>query len=85
MINASHNFINSVNKTGKLIVIEGDWRSFGVASEIISTVCESNKCKLNKPPIRLCYPDSHTPASRILENEFYINEKDIIKTIKEIL
>ena len=77
--------INSVNKTGKLLVIEGDWRSFGIASEVISTVCESEKCKLVKSPVRLCYPDSHTPASSFLENEFYISENDIIKSIEKIV
>ena len=77
--------ITSVEKTGKLLVVEGDWISFGVASEIISSVCESKKCKLAIPPLRLCYPNSHTPMSSKLENEFYINEEDIIKAIKKIL
>ena len=77
--------INSVKKTGKLMVVEGDWRSFGIASEIISTVCESGKCKLDKPPVRLCYPDSHTPASSFLENEFYINENDVVKAIEKTI
>ena len=77
--------INSVKKTGKLMVVEGDWRSFGIASEVISTVCESEKCKLDKSPVRLCYPDSHTPASSHLENEFYISENDILKAIEKIV
>jgi acetoin:2,6-dichlorophenolindophenol oxidoreductase subunit beta len=77
--------IRSVNKTGKLMVVEGDWRSFGAASEIISSVCESNKCHLEKPPVRLCYPNSHTPASQYLEKKFYINENDIVKAIQNIV
>ena len=77
--------IHSVNKTGKLMVVEGDWRSFGIASEIIASVCESEKCNLDKPPLRLCYPDSHTPMSSFLEDEFYINENDIIQALKKIL
>ena len=77
--------IHSVNKTGKLMVVEGDWRSFGIASEIISSVCESEKCSLDKPPVRLCYPDSHTPASSFLENEFYINENDIVQALTKIM
>ena len=80
-----NSIITSVEKTGKLLVVEGDWISFGVASEIISSVCESKKCKLAIPPLRLCYPNSHTPMSSKLENEFYINEEDIIKAIKKIL
>ena len=77
--------IHSVNKTGKLMVVEGDWRSFGIASEIIASVCESEKCNLDKPPLRLCYPDSHTPMSSFLEDKFYINENNIIQAIKQIL
>ena len=67
------------------MVVEGDWRSFGIASEIISSVCESEKCSLDKPPVRLCYPDSHTPASSFLENEFYINENDIVQALTKIM
>jgi acetoin:2,6-dichlorophenolindophenol oxidoreductase subunit beta len=77
--------IDSVHKTRKLLVIEGDWRSFSVASEIISTVCESAKCKLDKSPVRLCYPDSHTPASSFLEDVFYINENDVVEAINKLI
>jgi acetoin:2,6-dichlorophenolindophenol oxidoreductase subunit beta len=77
--------IDSVHKTGKLLVIEGDWRSFGIASEIISTVCESETCKLDKSPVRLCYPDSHTPASSFLEDVFYINENDVVEAINKLI
>jgi len=77
--------INSVRKTKQLLVVEGDWKSFGVSAEIISLVNEklSNKFKINSK--RLCYRNSHTPSSSYLEEKFYISEKDIIQTIKKFL
>lgn len=75
----------SVKKTKKLLVIEGDWKSFGVSSEIISRISEDKNIKLKINPVRLCYPDSHTPASSYLENIFYIDEKKIYQIIKNML
>jgi len=75
----------SVLKTKNLLVIEGDWRSFGVSSEIISTILEDKRINLKQPPLRLCYPDSHTPASSKLEDSFYITESKIFRAIKKFL
>lgn len=75
----------SVKKTKKLLVVEGDWKSYGVASEIISRVSEDSKIVLREKPRRLCYPDSHTPASSFLEKTFYIDEKKILKVLKKMI
>jgi len=73
----------SVKKTGRLMVVEGDWKSYGVASEVIAKVAEDAECQLAVPPIRLTYPDSHTPTSYMLERCFYIDEDDIISNIRK--
>ncbi len=69
--------IHSVKKTRALLVVEGDWRTYGVAGEIISSTCEHLGTDLRHPPVRLTYPDSHTPASPRLETLFYISEEDV--------
>ena len=76
--------INSVLKTKRLCVFEPGWESFGVSSEIISRVMENLSTSLHSPPIRIAYPDSHTPMSKSLEDIYYPNETDAVKKIKKL-
>lgn len=77
--------IKSVKKTGSLMVVEGVWRTYSVGGEIVAQTCEALGPLLHKPPVRLCYPDSHTPASTALEDSFYISEQDVRDSIRKLL
>ena len=79
-----NNIIASVKKTKKILVVEGDWKSFGCSAEIISSVSE-NVRDLKAKPVRINYPDSHTPASSNLEKNFYINEDIVSNKILELI
>ena len=61
--------IKSAKKTGKVLILDPSWKSFGTSAEIMATIYENSK---NSGIIvnRLCYPDSHTPASSSLEKSF---------------
>lgn len=59
--------IDSVKKTGKLLVIDEDYLSFGVSSEIITVVAENGLEYLKAPPRRLAVPDTPIPFSPVLE------------------
>ena len=76
--------INSVKKTKRLLVIDPSWKSFGSSSEIISLVVEKIH-KLKSLPRKITHPDSHTPVSIKLENNYYFNSKDIINTIEDMV
>jgi len=67
----------SVKKTGRLIIIDADWKSCGVAGEIIA--CVSEKCfgDLKAAPVRLTWPNIPAPTSEALEPLFYTTAKDI--------
>ena len=75
--------LKSVAKTGHLLAIDGGWKSYGVAAEVIATVCEN--MVLESKAQRLCLPDIPAPAARTLEAEYYINSNKIIQEIKNIL
>ncbi|OGV37069.1 MAG: hypothetical protein A2X48_04465 [Lentisphaerae bacterium GWF2_49_21] len=75
----------SVVKTGRLIVADPDWIYCGIASEIIAFICEEMGTKLKAAPGRICFPQSHTPMSYVLENQYYPDEASIIERIKGIL
>ena len=78
--------IKSVEKTGRLLVVDGDWSSCGMAGEIISSIIENVDLKKFKTsPQRITLPDSPAPTSKLLENQYYINNTDIVqKTIKMV-
>lgn len=77
--------INSVKKTGRLLVVDEDYRSYGMTGEIVSLVSEEIGHDLKTPPRRLAYPDVPVPYSRALE-KFVLPDKDRIKgTVKEMM
>jgi pyruvate dehydrogenase E1 component beta subunit len=77
--------VKSVEKTGKLLVVDGDWATCGMASEIITRVVENiDIAKLKARPIRITLPDAPAPTSKVLENEYYIVETDIYASIKKL-
>ena len=71
--------LNSVNKTKNLCLIEHGWPNSSISSDIISKVSE--KIYLKKKPMKFCWPNSYTPTSSILENQYYFNNKDIVNKI----
>jgi pyruvate/2-oxoglutarate/acetoin dehydrogenase E1 component len=76
--------IDSVMKTKRLCVFEPGWESFGVSSEIIARVVEDASICFESPPIRIAYPDSHTPMSQSLEEAYYPKESDAVDRIKKL-
>lgn len=75
----------SVEKTGRIAVVDPAWRSFGVASEIIARVAERLGRRLRADPLRIGYPDSHTPMSSALEAAYYPNEADVVAQLRALV
>lgn len=74
--------IKSVNKTGRLCVVDGGWKACGVAGEIIARVVEGiGVTTLKTPPIRIVLPDAPAPCSKSLESLYYPDKKEIVKKI----
>ena len=69
--------LNSVKKTGRLVVIDDDWKLCGIAGEIIAALAENDHKMFKAPPIRLTWPDMPTPTSVALESAYYTTAKDI--------
>lgn len=59
--------LDSVAKTGKLLVVDEDYKSFGLTGEIAAIVAETDPTMLTKPVSRLAVPDVPIPYARSLE------------------
>jgi len=77
--------LESVRKTGRLVIADGGWKTCGVAAEVSAVVAEQAFEALKAPIIRITLPDAPAPASRLLENAYYPNADNIVSAIKAIL
>jgi pyruvate/2-oxoglutarate/acetoin dehydrogenase E1 component len=75
----------SVKKTGRLVIADGGWKSFGVSAEISALVSENAFEYLKSPIRRVALPDTPAPASSKLEMAYYPTYKNIVKIIKEFI
>ncbi|MDA9945247.1 hypothetical protein N9D65_00185 [Schleiferiaceae bacterium] len=78
--------VKSVEKTGRLLSIDGGWTNCGLAGEIIAGVSERiEPSTLLCKPVRLTLTDAPAPTSRPLEESYYLNEETLVENIKHIL
>jgi len=79
--------INSVKKTGHVVIIEAAWKTGGVSAEISAQISEKAFPHLKKPIKRICLPDSPAPTSKVLEKAYYdfVSPENIIKITKKLI
>jgi pyruvate/2-oxoglutarate/acetoin dehydrogenase E1 component len=77
--------INSVKKTGRIVIVTEDCKTGGVSAEIAAMVAEEALDYLDAPVKRVAEPDTSIPFSPPLEQFVIPNEKSIIKAVKEII
>ncbi len=58
----------SVARTGRMVVIDDDYLSCGIAAEVIASVCEDAAIVLRSAPRRVCYPDIPIPFAPEMEH-----------------
>jgi len=77
--------IDSVKKTGKLVIMDEEPKTASAASEIAAIVAEEAFDFLDAPIKRVCAPDTPIPFSPVLEKFWMPDEEDLIKAITEII
>jgi len=71
--------VESVLKTGRLLVVNGGWAPCGMAGEVIASVMERIPVGgLKKAPARLTLPFAPAPTARVLEQTYYPTAKSIV-------
>ncbi len=59
--------LTSVAKTGRLLVVDEDYLSYGLSGEIAAIVAETDPSMLRAPVVRVAVPDVPIPYARPLE------------------
>lgn len=77
--------LTSVEKTGRLVVVEDGVKRGGVGSEIAGIVAEEGVTLLDAPIIRLGGVDAPLPAGRYGEKFMVPQPEDIVQAVREIL
>ena len=77
--------IESVRKTGKLVIVDEEPKTGSAASEISAIVAEEAIEYLDAPSKRVCAPNTPIPFSPVLENFWIPDEEKLIKAIDDII
>ena len=77
--------IDSVRKTGRLVIMDEEPETGSAASQIAASVGEVAFDYLDAPIKRVCAPNTPIPFSPILESFWMPDEENLIKAIDEII
>ncbi len=77
--------IDSVSRTGRLVLVEENPKSFGWGTEIASTVSAELFDVLKAPVLRITAPDVPIPFAKDLEERYLPNSTYVKSQIEEFL
>jgi pyruvate/2-oxoglutarate/acetoin dehydrogenase E1 component len=77
--------LESIKKTGHVVISDAAWTSCGVAAEIAATMANEGFSFLKAPIVRVCLPDAPAPTSLPLEEAYYPGAETIVSAVEELL
>ena len=77
--------LESLRKTGRILIVDTGWEMGGVCAEIGCLVAEKGFSFLKGPVRRLGLPDIPSPAGFTLEQYYYPDVKKITRLIKDMV
>lgn len=77
--------LDSVDKTGKVIIATEESKRGSFASEVAAVISEEGLYSLETPILRVCSADTPVPFSTVLEQAYLPGTKDIIDAVKSSL
>lgn len=77
--------LESVRKTGRLIVADTGWATCGFAAEVVAVACEQALKHLTRPPRRVALPDGPCPSSAALANHYYPRSVHLIEAARALV
>lgn len=77
--------LESVRKTGRLVVADTSWKSYGVCAEVCRLLCEAAPSLLKAPVVTLGLQPTSCPTAKKLEDQFYPNLRDLVDAIAKLM
>ena len=77
--------VDSLKKTGRLIVADTGSKTGGIAGELIAQVVERAFQSLKSPPVRVASPDFPAPTSPFMTEGYYPEAQDIADSVLQVL
>jgi len=77
--------LDSVRKTGRLIVADTSWLRCGFSAEVAAVVAENIPQCLKAPVKRIGFPECPSPVSKTLEDVFFPSYRDIVRSVYDVL
>ena len=77
--------LKSLEKTGKMLIVQEAWPNCSVSSEVAATVAIDGIELLDSPVRRITAKEAPIPFSPVLEDYVLPQTEDIIKTVKEMV
>jgi pyruvate dehydrogenase E1 component beta subunit len=75
--------LDSVKKTGRLIIADTGWKTCGIGAEISALVAEYGYKNLKAPIKRIGLPEAPTPTSIYLESIYYPGFEQIVQAVRD--
>jgi pyruvate dehydrogenase E1 component beta subunit len=75
----------SVRKTGRLLVLDTGFQSFGLAAEIIAHVSDHCWNELKSKPMRLTSPDYPESTSPALTEDYHVRAEHVVQTVGQMV
>ncbi|GJL57145.1 MAG: acetoin dehydrogenase [Nitrospirales bacterium] len=73
--------MQSVEKTGRLVVADTSWREYGVCAEVCRVVAERNPGFLKAPVVTLGMQPAPCPTAKCLEDLFYPDLRQLVDAL----
>ena len=77
--------MQSIRKTGRLVVADTSWREYGVCAEVCRVVAERNPEYLKKPVVSLAMQPAPCPTAKSLEDLFYPDLRQFVHAVATLV
>jgi pyruvate dehydrogenase E1 component beta subunit len=77
--------MESVERTGRLLVADTSWQAYGVCAEICRLVCERRPDALTAPVVTLGMASAPCPTAKVLEDLFYPNLRRLTDELAKLV
>jgi pyruvate dehydrogenase E1 component beta subunit len=77
--------VDSVRRTGRLVVCDNARKTCSAASEIVAAVVERSFEALKSAPVRVAWEDTPVPFSPVLEQRVLVGEPEIVDAVRTVV